>query len=85
MRSERRAPSTTVAPCAERCRVVACPSPLLAPVMTTTFPAMPSVPVLVTIGLMVTELVGYASSRMVLLQSNGTGSVCLLVSAVRAG
>src|SRR5438876_2688985 len=40
MRSTRRAPSTTLAPCAERCRAVASPSPLLAPVMTTTFPAM---------------------------------------------
>src|SRR5512147_2563303 len=40
MRSWRRAPSTTFAPCAERCRAVASPSPLLAPVMTTTLPAM---------------------------------------------
>src|SRR6266704_2278450 len=39
-RSTRRAPSTTLAPCAERSRAVASPSPLLAPVMTTTFPAM---------------------------------------------
>src|SRR5438132_4291906 len=39
-RSRRRAPSTTVAPCAERSRAVASPSPLLAPVMTTTFPSM---------------------------------------------
>ena len=40
MRSTRRAPSTTLAPCAERSRAVASPSPLLAPVMTTTFPSM---------------------------------------------
>src|SRR5438876_12156646 len=40
MRSTRRAPNTTVAPCAERKRAVASPSPLLAPVMTTTFPSM---------------------------------------------
>src|SRR6516164_5009811 len=39
-RSMRRAPSTTLAPCAERSRAVASPSPLLAPVMTTTFPSM---------------------------------------------
>src|SRR4051812_22046189 len=39
-RSARRAPSTTSAPCADRCRAVASPSPLLAPVMTTTLPAM---------------------------------------------
>src|SRR5437763_13625426 len=39
-RSTRRAPSTTVARSAERSRAVASPSPLLAPVMTTTFPAM---------------------------------------------
>jgi hypothetical protein len=37
---ERRAPSTTLAPCAERRRAVATPSPLLAPVITTTFPSM---------------------------------------------
>ena len=37
-RSTRRAPSTTLAPSAESCRAVASPSPLLAPVMTTTFP-----------------------------------------------
>src|SRR5947209_5273457 len=40
MRSMRRAPSTTLAPCAESSRAVASPSPLLAPVMTTTFPSM---------------------------------------------
>src|SRR6266540_664952 len=40
MRSVRRAPSTTHAPCVERSRAVASPSPLLAPVMTTTFPSM---------------------------------------------
>src|SRR2546427_5543317 len=40
MRSTRRAPSTTLAPCAERSRAVASPSPLLAPVMTMTFPSM---------------------------------------------
>src|SRR5437667_1017789 len=39
-RSTRRAPSTTLARCADRYRAVASPSPLLAPVMTTTFPAM---------------------------------------------
>src|SRR5215212_719646 len=39
-RSTRRAPSTTLAPCAERSRAAASPSPLLAPVMTTTFPSM---------------------------------------------
>src|SRR5215469_9489111 len=39
-RSMRRAPSTTLAPCAERSRAVASPSPLLAPVMTTIFPSM---------------------------------------------
>src|SRR5215813_14466383 len=39
-RSSRRAPSTRLAPCAERNRAVASPSPLLAPVMTTTFPSM---------------------------------------------
>jgi hypothetical protein len=39
-RSPRRAPSTTLAPCAERSRAVDSPSPLLAPVMTTTFPSM---------------------------------------------
>ena len=33
----RRAPSTTLVPCAERSRAVASPRPLLAPVMTTTF------------------------------------------------
>src|SRR6266567_4615873 len=33
-------PSTTLAPCAESSRAVALPSPLLAPVMTTTFPSM---------------------------------------------
>src|SRR6266581_2941864 len=40
MRSARRAPSTTLAPSAERNRAVASPSPLLAPVITTTFPSM---------------------------------------------
>src|SRR6266446_1301013 len=40
MRSARRAPSTTVAPCADKSRAVASPRPLLAPVMTTTFPWM---------------------------------------------
>src|SRR6202795_3620649 len=40
MRSTRRAPSTTLAPCAQRCRAVASPSPLLAPVITTIFPSM---------------------------------------------
>src|SRR6266705_3772115 len=40
MRSTRRAPSTTVAPCADKSRAVASPRPLLAPVMTTTFPWM---------------------------------------------
>src|SRR6266699_3497747 len=40
MRSARRAPSTTVAPCADKSRAVASPRPLLAPVMTTTFPSM---------------------------------------------
>src|SRR5512135_2691881 len=40
MRSSRRAPSTTIAPCEESNRAVASPSPLLAPVMTTTLPAM---------------------------------------------
>src|SRR4051794_3533309 len=39
-RSTRRAPSTTLAPCAERSRAVASPSPLLAPVMTTALPSM---------------------------------------------
>src|SRR5437867_2952031 len=39
-RSARRAPSTTLAPCADRSRAAASPSPLLAPVMTTTFPSM---------------------------------------------
>src|SRR5439155_17275091 len=39
-RSERRAPSATLAPCAERSRAAASPSPLLAPVMTTIFPSM---------------------------------------------
>src|SRR5512132_290286 len=39
-RSTRRAPSTTLAPCVERRRAVASPRPLLAPVMTTTFPSM---------------------------------------------
>src|SRR6266568_1762967 len=40
MRSARRAPSTTLAPSAERNRAVASPSPLLAPVITTTFPSI---------------------------------------------
>src|SRR6187431_3553698 len=40
MRSVRRAPSTTDAPSAASIRAVASPSPLLAPVMTTTFPLM---------------------------------------------
>src|SRR5208283_3651136 len=40
MRSTRRAPSTTLAPSAERRRAVASPNPLLAPVITTTFPLM---------------------------------------------
>src|SRR5215207_8442680 len=40
MRSTHRAPSITLAPCAERSWAVASPSPLLAPVMTTTFPSM---------------------------------------------
>src|SRR6266568_6837990 len=40
MRSARRAPNTTVAPCADKSRAVASPRPLLAPVMTTTFPWM---------------------------------------------
>jgi len=39
-RSVRRAPSTTRAPAAERCRAAASPRPLLAPVMTMTFPAI---------------------------------------------
>src|SRR5271165_266698 len=39
-RSVRRAPSTTGAPAAERCRAAASPRPLLAPVMTMTFPAI---------------------------------------------
>src|SRR5438046_1114508 len=39
-RSTRRAPKTTLAPSAERSRALASPSPLLAPVMTTTFPSM---------------------------------------------
>src|SRR5271170_6610038 len=40
MRSSRRAPNTTPAPSAERSRALASPRPLLAPVMTTTFPRM---------------------------------------------
>ena len=36
VRSARRAPRTTLAPCADRWRAAASPSPLLAPVMTTT-------------------------------------------------
>src|SRR6266704_772650 len=40
MRSARRAPSTTVAPCADNSRAVASPRPLLVPVMTTTFSLM---------------------------------------------
>jgi len=36
----RRAPNTTVAPCADSKWAVASPSPLLAPVMTTTLPVM---------------------------------------------
>src|SRR5436309_1033450 len=60
IRLTRRAPSTTLAPCAERFRAVASPSPLLAPVMTTTFPSMllfiilipfPSMSLLVTLTL----------------------------------
>jgi hypothetical protein len=38
-----RAPSTTVAPCAESSRAVASPKPLLAPVTTTTLSLIPSV------------------------------------------
>jgi hypothetical protein len=34
------APSTTMAPRADKCRAVASPSPLLAPVTTTTLPSM---------------------------------------------
>src|SRR5271156_461250 len=40
MRSPRRAPSTTLAPCAASSRAVASPNPLLAPVITTTFPSI---------------------------------------------
>lgn len=51
MRSVRRAPSTTVAPAAARVRAVASPKPLLAPVMTTTFPLMFSISQLLTVQL----------------------------------
>src|SRR5437773_2086854 len=47
-RSERRAPSTTLAPCAERRRAAASPSPLLAPVITTIFPSILLVMLLVS-------------------------------------